>query len=87
MQYNNCKLSSVVYSSSVLTLFHIIKFVLFTKLNIIVSLSECLNVVSNFDIKNKKILKEKKELCEISVLVNIQLLLNFWENYLCMLFS
>jgi len=48
----------------------------FTKLNIIISLSEHLNVVSNSDMKNKKRIEEKEELYEISVLINIYLLSN-----------
>lgn len=55
---------------------HVIRFVSFTKSNIIVLLSECSNIISNSDIKNKKRIEEREELCEISALVSIHSLSN-----------
>ncbi len=56
----------------------------FTKLNIITSLSEHLNVVSNSDTKNKKRIEEKEKLYEIYSYEYL-FTLKFWEDYLCVL--
>lgn len=55
---------------------YVIRFVSSTKSNIIVQFSKHSNVVSNSDMKNRKRIEKRKELCENPVLVSIQSLLN-----------
>ena len=53
-----------------------IRFVLFTKLNVMILLSEHSKVVSSSDMKKRKRIEKREDSCEISDFVNIQLLSN-----------
>lgn len=57
-------------------LFHVIRFVSSTKSNVIVQFSERSNVVSNSDMKNRKRIEKREELCENPALMSIQSLSN-----------
>ena len=53
-----------------------IRFVSFTKSNIIISFSEHLKVISSSDMKKRKRIEKREDFCEMFDFVNIQLLLN-----------